>query len=179
MQRAAFLDRDGVLNRAIVRDGQPYPPQTVDELQFEPGARESVSLLRDAGFRTICVTNQPDVARGTLPRDVANDINRRVVDELGLDDLIACFHDGADGCDCRKPLPGMLLEGGRRWSVDLATSYMVGDRWRDVDAGIAAGCKTVLIDRDWRERQAEKQPHARVASIVEATRWILSDSGAK
>lgn len=179
MQRAAFLDRDGVLNTAIVRDGQPYPPQSLDELRFEPGAKESVGLLRDAGFRTICVTNQPDVARGTLAADVATEINRRVVDELGLDDLIACFHDNADRCDCRKPLPGMLVEGGRRWGVDLAESYMVGDRWRDVDAGKAAGCKTVLIDRDWRERAAEAKPNARVVSIVEAARWILTDSGAR
>ena len=177
MGRAAFLDRDGVLNDAVVRDGQPYPPQTVEELVFDSGAKASVAALRDAGFVTICVTNQPDVARGTLDREIAAAINERVRTELGLDDLIACFHDNADRCDCRKPLPGMLVEGSRRWNVDLASSYMVGDRWRDIDAGRAAGCRTVLIDRHWRERTADAEPNARVTSITEAARFILEDSG--
>ena len=174
--RAVFLDRDGVLNRAVVRDGKPYPPTSLEDLAFETGARESVARLRDAGFVTICITNQPDVARGTLARSRADEINRRVVDELGLDDLIACFHDDADRCDCRKPKPGMLIEGTRRWNVDLRESYMVGDRWRDVDAGRAAGCRTILLERNWPERRAAGEPDARLGTITEAARWILADA---
>jgi D-glycero-D-manno-heptose 1,7-bisphosphate phosphatase len=175
-RRAVFFDRDGVLNEAVVRDRKPYPPTTVDEVRFIDGAAESVALLREAGFVTLCVTNQPDVARGTLDKAIADSINRHIAERLGLDDLIACFHDDTDGCDCRKPKPGMILDGASRWSVDVTESYMVGDRWRDIDAGTAAGCRTVLVDRSWAERSSESEPHARVKSPLDAATWILNDA---
>ena len=175
-RRAVFLDRDGVLNEAVVRNRLPYPPMTLEEVQLTGGARESVDRLRAAGFVTICITNQPDVARGDLDRDRAEAINTRVASEVGLDEIIACFHDSRDNCDCRKPKPGMILEGSARWSVTPQESYLVGDRWRDIDAGAAAGCRTVLIDRSWAEQSPAHQPNRIVHSLPEAVTWILNDS---
>jgi transaldolase len=175
-RRAVFFDRDGVLNDALVQNGNPHPPASLDDLRLASDARESVALLRAAGFVTICVTNQPDVARGTLEHGAADAMNAYVRRELELDDVIACYHDDTDACACRKPRPGMLLEGARRWSVDLAQSYMVGDRWRDIEAGTAAGCRTVFVDRTWPERRPAHEPNATVASVADAAAWILANS---
>ncbi len=175
-RRAVFLDRDGVLNRAIEKEGRPYPPTSLSALAFLSDARDSVTRLRHAGFITICVTNQPDVARGSLNAKDAKAINTFTVQSLGLDDLISCFHDDADACRCRKPKPGMLFKGSERWSIDLNRSYLIGDRWRDIDAGATAGCRTILIDRGWKERQPTHEPHSRVTSTTDAVNWIFSDS---
>jgi transaldolase len=172
-RRAVFFDRDGVLNEAVARDGKPYPPSSVEELVLTPGAREAVDRLRKAGFVTICVTNQPDVARGSLERSVADTMNRFVAEALGLDDLVACFHDDSDGCPCRKPRPGMLLDAADRWSISLKDSYVIGDRWRDIDAGINAGCYTVLVDRGWAERPSAYEPNARATSALTAANWVV------
>jgi D-glycero-D-manno-heptose 1,7-bisphosphate phosphatase len=147
-----------------------------DELQLCAGAAAALRDLRIAEFVLICVTNQPDVARGTLTLTTLDAINARLRGALPLDDLIVCAHDEQDGCNCRKPKPGMMLEGAQRHGIDLRRSYLVGDRWRDIDAGHAAGCRTVFIDRDYDERGPAVAPNASVTSIIEAARWILKDS---
>jgi D-glycero-D-manno-heptose 1,7-bisphosphate phosphatase len=166
-----FLDRDGTLNLATIRDGRPYPPASPAELAIVPGAFSALSALRDAGFRTIVVTNQPDVASGKQRRDVVEAINDALRAQLPLDDIRVCYHNDADGCGCRKPKPGMLLEAARGWGCPLGDSFMVGDRWRDVEAGRAAGCRTILIEAGYREKRAE--PSFSVASLVEACDIIL------
>jgi transaldolase len=176
VQRAVFLDRDGVLNEPVIRAGQPYPPASADELIICPGARGALTALRDAGFRLICVTNQPDVARGTLPMATVDAINARLRAELPLDDIAVCPHDDADACACRKPKPGLVLDAARRHDIDPAGSYLVGDRWRDVEAGAAARCRTVFVDRGYAERGPNVRPDARVPSIVEAAAWIIADA---
>jgi D-glycero-D-manno-heptose 1,7-bisphosphate phosphatase len=173
---AVFFDRDGVLNEPVVRDGKPYPPATVAELQISPGAKSALDGLRAAGFVLICVTNQPDVARGTLTFATLEALHEKLQESLSLDEVIACTHDDSDHCTCRKPQPGMILDAARRHTIDLNRSYLVGDRWRDIDAGHAAGCRTILVDRQYDERKATSPPHASVASIGEAARWILEDS---
>jgi D-glycero-D-manno-heptose 1,7-bisphosphate phosphatase len=174
LKRAVFLDRDGVLNEAVVRDGKPYPPRSETELRIFDGAADHLRRLRQAGFKLIVVTNQPDVARGTQAAAEVEAIHGRLRRELPLDDVLSCLHDDADGCACRKPKPGLILDGAARHAVDVSASFMVGDRWRDVEAGQAAGCKTVWIDRGYRERGPAAAPHARVASLAEAADWILS-----
>jgi D-glycero-D-manno-heptose 1,7-bisphosphate phosphatase len=176
LRRAVFFDRDGVLNEAVVRDRKPFPPTSVAEVRFSSGARDAVIELRAAGFATVCVTNQPDVARGTLDRDVAESINRYVAESLGLDDFVACYHDDRDDCPCRKPKPGMIFDAASRLSLDVTRSYLVGDRWKDIEAGFAAGCRTVFVDRSWDERGGTAKPDARVETPLDATRWILNDS---
>jgi len=169
--RAVFLDRDGVINRARVRDGMPRPPSSVDELDILPGVPGALRRLRAAGYALVVVTNQPDIARGSVTREAVDAIHARMREELGLDDIRVCPHDDGDRCACRKPKPGLLLQGP---SYDMAASAMVGDRWRDVEAGRAAGCGvTILVDYGYDE-PVPHEPDARVASLPEAADWLLA-----
>lgn len=170
---AVFLDRDGVLNRAVVRDGRPYSPAGPDEFEIVPGAREALDRLREAGFLLICVTNQPDVVRGLQRRETVEAMHRSLAAALPLNDVLVCYHDDADRCPCRKPEPGLLLEAAARHAVDLGRSFMVGDRWRDIEAGHRAGCRTVLIDHGYAEPGPAVLPGCRVRSLPEAASWIL------
>jgi D-glycero-D-manno-heptose 1,7-bisphosphate phosphatase len=175
MARAVFLDRDGVLNRAPVREGRPGTATSLEELEILPGVMEACQLLRTGGFVLVVVTNQPDVARGLIPRDRVEAIHRHLRAHIPLDDVRVCFHDDQDGCACRKPLPGLLLSAARDWRIDLARSFMVGDRWRDIDAGHAAGCTSVLLDHRYLE-ELRDEPDARFASLLEAARWIIEQT---
>jgi len=176
MQRAVFLDRDGVINRAVVRDGKPYPPAHLGEMELLPGVAEALRDLKASGFLLIVVTNQPDVARGTTPRSVVEQINGYLADTLPIDEFRTCYHDSPDGCNCRKPLPGALLDAASLNDIDLASSYMVGDRWRDIEAGQRAGCKTVFIDYGYDEKQPEHVDF-RVGSLSEAAQIICRGVG--
>jgi transaldolase len=173
---AVFLDRDGVLNAAVLRDGKPYPPESVEALQIAPDAAQALGKLRTAGYRLVVVTNQPDVARGVQRREAVEAINAELMAALPLDEVRVCYHDDRDRCDCRKPAPGLLL---REPAHDLARSFLVGDRWGDIEAGRRAGVAgAVLIDRAYREPM-RSEPDARVRSLDEAVGWILGRSVAK
>ena len=168
--RAVFLDRDGVLNHAVVRDGKPYPPRNASELRIVDEAPPALQRLRDAGFKLIVVTNQPDVARGTTTREAVDAINDRIGSAMSVDEFVVCDQDG--DAPCRKPNPGMLLDAARRHGLDLRRSFMIGDRWRDVAAGQRAGCVALFIDHHYSERQPDP-PFVRVPSIAAAAEWIL------
>lgn len=173
MSRAAvFLDRDGVLVEATVRDGIPRPAESIAELEVLPGVPEACADLRAASFLLIVVTNQPDVARGTQTAEVVEELNTELRRRVPLDDVFVCIHDDADGCSCRKPQPGMLLAAAERWEVDLEASFLVGDRWRDIEAARRAGCRAVFVDRGYAEPVAS-EPDATVGSLQEAADWIL------
>ena len=148
----------------------------MDELELLPEAASSLLDLKAHGFALFVITNQPDVARGTQTREAVESIHQALSSALPIDDIFVCYHDDADHCACRKPNPGLLLEAQRKHNVDLSRSFMVGDRWRDVDAGHAAGCKTVLIDYGYRERKPAQPPEATVRSLREAADWILRSS---
>lgn len=175
---AVFLDRDGVLNRATVRKGKPYPPATLAELQILPDAPSALESLKAAGFLLIGVTNQPDVARRTQQQEVVEAINAALLAALPLQEMLVCYHDDRDGCECRKPLPGLLLQAAARHAIDLSASVMIGDRWKDVETGHRAGCATVLIDYGYSELRAGRPPDHTVHSLSEAAAWILSRSNA-
>ena len=138
-QVAVFLDRDGVLNRSIIRDGRPHPPSTLEEFSILPGVLEACETLRRAGFVLLVVTNQPDIARGVQDRAVVDEFHEILLRTLPIDAVYVCPHDDVDRCECRKPGPGMLLEAARDLNLNLGGSVMVGDRWRDVEAGRRAG----------------------------------------
>lgn len=176
--RAIFLDRDGVLNRALVRAGKPYPPQCVSEVEILPGVFEGLQQLKAVGFILITVTNQPDVARGTLNRGTVEEINSYLGDRLPINRFITCYHDSDDGCDCRKPKPGMILRGASEFQIDLEESYMIGDRWRDIVAGNNAGCKTIFVDYGYDEQRPESFDYV-VGSLLEAAQIILSMENAR
>jgi len=179
MHRAVFLDRDGVLNRVGIVQGRPFPPGSVDAMEILPGVPEALGRLRQAGYRLIVVTNQPDVATGVQRLEVVDAMHRRLLEELPLDDIRVCYHTDQDGCECRKPRPGMLLQGAADWDLDLSESFMVGDRWRDVGAGQAAGCRTILIGDGYAEfslraGQLAGPPDRVASSLAEASELILS-----
>ena len=176
--RAVFLDRDGVLNRAMVRQGKPYPPASLAEVEILPGVVEGLRGLKEAGFVLIVVSNQPDVARGTTPQETVEAINADLAKRLPIDRFIMCYHDSGDACNCRKPRPGMLFTGAREFDVDLTASFMVGDRWRDVAAGMRAGCKTIFIDYGYDEKIPQSCDY-RVSSTQEAIMAILKGARMK
>ena len=169
---AVLLDRDGVLNRAFSEGDATRPPRSLDEVEILPGVPEALARLAAAGLALVGVSNQPDVPRGHTTRAVVEAINAYLVAQLGLLAIVTCFHDDADACACRKPQPGLLLDAARRFDLDLARSVMVGDRWSDVAAGQAAGCRTVLIETPY--SHAERcTPDARAADLAQTTALVL------
>ena len=171
--RAVFLDRDGVLNRADVRDGKPYPPQRLGDFVILPGVVDACAMLKRRDFLLVVATNQPDVGRGTQTRENVEAMHDVLVQQLPIDRIEICFHAGDTPCACRKPAPGMLLRVADEWQIDLQTSFMIGDRWRDIDCGHEAGCTTVFIDHGYRE-PLRSQPAYRTTSLLDAARWICS-----
>lgn len=174
LRHAIFLDRDGVLNAAIrAADGRPLPPRSEAELAILPGVPETCAALRQAGFLLIGCTNQPDIARGTTTSAFVAWVNDQVARAAGLDEMRLCPHDDADGCHCRKPLPGMLTDAAAAHGIDLAASWMVGDRFRDIEAGQAAGCRTLFIDHGYPERAPARPPDAVAASLATGLHHLL------
>ena len=174
-RRAVFLDRDGVLNKALIKFGKPYPPKNVDEVEILPGVLRSLTSLKDAGFLLIVVTNQPDVARGITEKHEVEAINCYLANRLPIDEILTCYHDDQDECKCRKPLPGALQAAAYEHRIDLRHSFMVGDRWKDIEAGKRAGCRTIFIDYGY----AEQGPTGfswRVESFGEAANIILTNN---
>ena len=172
-RKAVFLDRDGVLNRAPVRDGRPYSPNSAAEIELLPGVKTACNALRASGYLLIMVTNQPDIARGRTALETVEEMNRLLVEELELDGSELCVHDDGDACACRKPQPGMLTRAAERFHLDLDSSYIVGDRWRDVEAGQRCGCRTIFIDYGYQEKQPLAPDHA-ASSLLGAAEWILN-----
>lgn len=148
---AVFLDRDGILNRAIVLNGKPYPPSRIDELEIPPGSIISLSRLTDAGYVLIGVTNQPDVARGKQSRQTVELFNSVIQARLPVREIFVCYHDDSDNCNCRKPKPGLILQATKKYGLDLSLSWAVGDRWKDITAGQAVGLKTIFVDYHYSE----------------------------
>jgi D-glycero-D-manno-heptose 1,7-bisphosphate phosphatase len=175
LNKAVFLDRDGVINRPIISDGKPYPPRTIADFEIVPGVDQACATLRDAGYLLVVVTNQPDVGRGLLKKEIVEAIHDAMIRQLPIDRVEVCYHAGArfgEDCECRKPRPGMLITAAGALDIDLSRSFMIGDRWRDIDCGQRAGCKTVFVDWGYEEPLRE-QPDFRAANLLEASEWIL------
>jgi len=172
LRRAVFLDRDGVLNRAPVRDGKPRAPYQAKDFRLLPGAARAVSALKRAGFAVVVVTNQPDVGHGLIAPGELNQMHLRLMARTAVDAILVCPHRQNDGCICRKPKPGMLRRAIRRFGIDPERSYMVGDRSGDMAAGRAVGARTVFVDRGYpAEVGANHTPRAR--SLPDAVAMIL------
>ncbi len=174
MVRAVFLDRDGVLNDAIVREGKPFPPASLAELRVADDVLPALTQLKQAGFLLLGATNQPDVVRGKTARETVEAMNTHLMQTLPLDEMRVCYHDDEDNCACRKPKPGLILSAAEKFGVDIKNSFMIGDRWRDVEAGYQAGCKTVWINRGYQEREPLSAPDKEVKNLSEAAAWILN-----
>lgn len=177
VRRAVFLDRDGVINHALEKGGMPYPPATLAEFVIYPEVYAACAKLKAAGFLLIVTTNQPDVGRGTIKIEVVEEIHSHMTAQLPIDSVEVCYHPGKgmSDCDCRKPKPGMLIHASEKWNIDLQQSWMVGDRWRDVDCGHAAGCRTIFIDRSYTE-ELKQMPDFRAHNLEDAAELILTHS---
>jgi D-glycero-D-manno-heptose 1,7-bisphosphate phosphatase len=175
--RAIFLDRDGVINRVLEHDGQPQSPASLSEFEILPDVTDACTKLKKVGFLLVVATNQPDVGRGVLKKEIVEMIHAEMCRRLPIDRVEVCYHPGkgASNCDCRKPKPGMLLRAARELGIDLAQSWMVGDRWRDIDCGHAAGCRTIFIDRGYAE-DLRQIPHFSAGNLAEAADIILRES---
>lgn len=173
--RAVFLDRDGVISRSIVRDGLPFAPTSESDFEIFPEALGACQRLKQMGFLLIVVTNQPEVGRGTMKKETVEAMHARMCRELPVDRVEVCYHPGhgMSHCDCRKPKPGLLLKAAQELNIDLTRSWMVGDRWRDIDCGFAAGCRTVFIDRGYAEG-LKHPPDFRAKDLADATELILA-----
>jgi histidinol-phosphate phosphatase family domain/HAD-superfamily hydrolase, subfamily IIIA len=176
IRRAVFLDRDGVINRSHVVDGKPYAPRHLTDFHLLPGAAASVDALVEAGFLVFVVTNQPDIGNRRVDPAAVEAMHDRLRGRLKVVDIYCCPHRQDEGCACRKPAAGMLLEAAERYSLDLAASYMVGDRSSDIEAGQKAGCSTIFIDRRYAEK-LRVRPDATVGSLPAAVRHILVTNG--
>jgi D-glycero-D-manno-heptose 1,7-bisphosphate phosphatase len=174
-RRAVFLDRDGVLNRHYMHpDGKTHPPGSLEELEILPGVPAACWALKQAGYMLFVVTNQPDVARGIQRPELVEAVNEKLRHILPLDEVLVCYHDDKDNCSCRKPKPGLLLMAGLTWGIDLAESFMVGDRLTDIEAGQSAGCKTIYINREQKILGLIKRTaNFQAGSLLEAANWIL------
>jgi D-glycero-D-manno-heptose 1,7-bisphosphate phosphatase len=179
MKRAAFLDRDGVLNR------KPLEGHYVtgwDELHLLPGACEAVCLLNYAGFLVVVASNQRCVAKGLITSAEMDALHARMRLEFEaagarIDAIYYCPHETQPPCSCRKPQPGMLMDAARTHNIELAESWMIGDSERDVQAGRAAGCKTVRLLPDDRSRDGIADIVA--SSFLAATHEILKHAASR
>jgi D-glycero-D-manno-heptose 1,7-bisphosphate phosphatase len=179
-RRAVFLDRDGVLNKAIVRNGRPYSPIHIDEFELHEGAATGCARLKAANFLLVVITNQPDVGRGTQSREAVEAMHSKLRSAIpSIDRTEVCYHAGEDygePCECRKPRPGMILRAAADLNIDLPRSYVIGDRWRDIDCARAAGCRAIFIERGYQESLREA-PDCIVANFDDAVNAILRDAG--
>jgi D-glycero-D-manno-heptose 1,7-bisphosphate phosphatase len=171
MKRAVFLDRDGVLNPMVERNGRWGAPLTLDAFALYPWTAGSVARLKAAGLLCLVATNQPEIATGELDAVVLEAMHRRLVREAAIDGVYVCPHRDADGCTCRKPRPGLLEQAAREWGVELAGSFLVGDRWRDIEAAHAAGCTAILVDGP---EPGRARPDHHVRDLREAASKILT-----
>ena len=165
-KKAVFLDRDGVINKAKVVNGLPFPPENSKKVFFVKDIELLISSLRNLNYKLIVITNQPDVKRGKTTKSNVEAINDYIKNYLKLDDFFICYHDNNDECQCRKPMPGMLFDAAKKHNISLKKSYMIGDRWKDIKAGNVAGCKSIFIDYNYKEDNKEKADYT-VNSLLE------------
>ena len=171
LKKAVFLDRDGVLNKPNIINGKPYAPKKVKDFIIYSEAYEVLNNLKNNLYKIIVVTNQKDVGKGITSMKVLNTMHNKLKYFLPIDDIKVCIC--VDECDCYKPNPGMILEAQKEWKIDIEKSYIIGDSWRDIGAGIKAGCKTILIDRKYNMPMPYK-PDYIVNSLKEAESKILN-----
>jgi len=178
-RRAVFLDRDGVVNHAVVRNGKPHPPSSPTDFRLYDDVVDGCARLKTASFLLVLITNQPDVGRGTQSREAVEAMHLKLQSALpSLDRIEICYHGGeryGSPCDCRKPRPGLILRAAAELNIDLKESYVIGDRWRDIDCARAAGCRVIFIERGYKEKSCQAAD-VTVANFKEAVNAVLRDS---
>ena len=175
MRRAAFLDRDGVLNKTYLVQGVPRSPTSVDEVVILDGVSEAITRLKVHNFVPVVITNQPDVARGKILLKIVTEMNEFIGKSLGIEHFYVCTHDDQDFCSCRKPSTGLIDRAVSELNLDISNSILVGDRWKDIEAGQKSGCNNFFIDYSYPEKRPNA-PFTKVLSLLEAVEIV---TGAK
>jgi D-glycero-D-manno-heptose 1,7-bisphosphate phosphatase len=179
-RRAVFLDRDGVLNRTMIRNGRPFPPERAEDFELYDDVADGCARLKAANFLLVVITNQPDVGRGTQTREAVEAMHSKLRAVIpSIDRIETCYHAGeryGERCDCRKPRPGMILRAASELKIDLGASYVIGDRWRDIDCARAAGCRAIFIERGYQESLREP-PDFTAANFNDAVNAVFRDAG--
>jgi histidinol-phosphate phosphatase family protein len=178
MEKVVFLDRDGTINK-----DSPDHIKAWDEFHFFPNSKEGIKLLNDNGFRIIIITNQSVIARGMVTREELDIIHNKLLDELKeygckIQGIYYCPHHPDDGCNCRKPNPGLLLKAAEENDIDTSKCYMVGDRMMDVEAGKKVKCKTILISSGLginEINKINKKPDYIAEDLLDASKWIVKN----
>lgn len=171
MLKALFLDRDGIINEPIIKNGRPFSPSRLAEVRIIPDVKAALMQFRKFSYLPVVVTNQPEVARGSVSLIEVERIHTYLSKELEIDNIYTCFHDDIDACGCRKPNPGLLFLAAKELNVNLKHSLMVGDRWKDIEAGQKAGCQCYFLDYSYQEK-VPSEPFTRVSSLSEVLRYI-------
>jgi D-glycero-D-manno-heptose 1,7-bisphosphate phosphatase len=177
MNKAIFIDRDGVINQLISRDGGKYSPRLVTDFQIFPFVPGAIKQIREAGYLAVVVTNQPDISRGLLKPNVLDEMHQLLRAICQVDAIYVCPHDNSDNCLCRKPLPGMLLQAATDLSIDLNNSWMIGDRATDMQAGNAVGLSNIFIASGQEQRSEHSPEKGIVASFITLFEAIQFISG--
>ena len=172
MKKAIFLDRDGIINHVKIINGKPHPPSNLSEFLIMPNIQEFLELTHKNNYLNIIITNQPDVSRGKISASAVEEINTHIKKKLKVDDIYTCFHDDKDFCECRKPKPGNIIKASMNYQIDLSNSYMIGDRWRDIESGQKAGCKTIYVDYNYDEAKPTTYDF-KVNSVKELKRIVF------
>lgn len=149
MKQAVFIERDGVLNLVRVERDHQVSPMTLEEMQINTAAVPLLSRLKQEGLLIIVTTNQPGISRGYQNRRELDRMHDCLRKSFNLDDLMVCPHDESDRCPCRKPKPGLLVEAGFKWHLQLDRCFVVSDKWQDAEAARTAGCTSLLINSPW------------------------------
>ena len=170
MKRAVFLDRDGVVNEVVFRNGEVASPRSLEEFTWTEDIQKAINQLKSASFLVFIITNQPDIARKKMDPLFLDQVSKLIHQELPIDEIVVCPHDNQDNCPCRKPKPGMILTLAQKWNIDLSQSFLIGDSWKDMSAGKAANCKTILIQRDY---NLETEADFKVKNMASATDLIF------
>lgn len=173
-KKCVFLDRDGVINRPIFRDGRSFAPRCLNDFYIYPLVKKSCELLKRAGFIIVVVTNQPDVGENITDISIMDEMHELMVKNLPIDSVYACLHRKDEDCLCRKPKPGLIFDALQDYDIDLDLSYLVGDRWSDIELARVVKCKSIFIDLGYDELKPNSQ-FATVKDLYEATKFILFD----
>jgi len=170
--KCVFLDRDGVLNESLVISGKPYAPTQKSEFKITNGSIDAINKIKKKGFLTIIVTNQPDLVTGKLEKHTLDFFHKKLITLMPIDDIFICAHVDRDKCSCRKPKPGLIFKAASKYNINLSKSYMIGDRWRDVDCAKEAGLRSIFIDHRYNEK-LNNVPDFTIFTIRDAINCIV------
>ena len=175
MKKAIFLDRDGIINKIILRNGKPCSPRIMEEFIILEDTKETVKILKDTGYTIVIVTNQPDVARRLMKIEDLEKMHNIIKEILCPDRILYCPHDDTDNCDCRKPKPGMIIKAANELNINFNKSFVIGDTWKDIEAGKSAGCITILVDTQYNKEVKSDYRINNLKEVIEIIKLSMNN----